>query len=243
MRSVLAAFYSHPWAWNEIGFGGPAYPRGYMRLAEGPPAPNRTRRAKRSASIPSQTSDRRGHAVKTAVKRLAKGAVGPPDNDSRFLLDVHTRGLPGRATMAALPRRGRGRPGDRRRRRGRQHAGAAPGAARLADRGPRVRPVLGPRPRLGLRRGRQPQALLDRQADDRRRRPGRAGQEQLRATGSAARWSTTPATPRASTRPTSRRTARDGVGADWPIGYRGAQAALRAGGGRAAGRRAGLAVG
>ena len=36
MRSVLSAFYSHPWAWNEIGFGGPAYPRGYMRLAEGP---------------------------------------------------------------------------------------------------------------------------------------------------------------------------------------------------------------
>ncbi len=31
-RAVLAAFYSHPWAWNEIGFGGPAYPRGYMRL-------------------------------------------------------------------------------------------------------------------------------------------------------------------------------------------------------------------
>jgi hypothetical protein len=32
MRMVLEAFYSHPWAWNEIGFGGPAYPRGYMRL-------------------------------------------------------------------------------------------------------------------------------------------------------------------------------------------------------------------
>ncbi len=32
MRMALAAFYSHPWAWNEIGFGGPAYPRGYMRL-------------------------------------------------------------------------------------------------------------------------------------------------------------------------------------------------------------------
>jgi Gluconate 2-dehydrogenase subunit 3 len=28
-RDILAAFYSHPWAWNEIGFGGPAYPRGY----------------------------------------------------------------------------------------------------------------------------------------------------------------------------------------------------------------------
>lgn len=32
MRSILAGFYSHPWAWNEIGFGGPAYPRGYMRM-------------------------------------------------------------------------------------------------------------------------------------------------------------------------------------------------------------------
>jgi hypothetical protein len=35
MRNVLAAFYSHPWAWNEIGFGGPAYPRGYARLGPG----------------------------------------------------------------------------------------------------------------------------------------------------------------------------------------------------------------
>lgn len=32
MRDVLAQFYSHPWAWNEIGFGGPAYPRGFMRF-------------------------------------------------------------------------------------------------------------------------------------------------------------------------------------------------------------------
>jgi gluconate 2-dehydrogenase subunit 3-like protein len=32
MRMILSGFYSHPWAWNEIGFGGPAYPRGYMRL-------------------------------------------------------------------------------------------------------------------------------------------------------------------------------------------------------------------
>jgi hypothetical protein len=35
MRAILEAFYSHPWAWNEIGFGGPAYPRGYMRLGQG----------------------------------------------------------------------------------------------------------------------------------------------------------------------------------------------------------------
>jgi hypothetical protein len=34
-----AAYYAHPWAWDEIGFGGPAYPRGYMRLEEGEPEP------------------------------------------------------------------------------------------------------------------------------------------------------------------------------------------------------------
>jgi hypothetical protein len=32
MRMILSAFYGHPWAWNEIGFGGPAYPRGYTRF-------------------------------------------------------------------------------------------------------------------------------------------------------------------------------------------------------------------
>jgi hypothetical protein len=31
-RYACTAFYSHPWAWNEIGFGGPAYPRGYKNL-------------------------------------------------------------------------------------------------------------------------------------------------------------------------------------------------------------------
>ena len=31
-RYGCAAYYSHPWAWNEIGFGGPAYPRGYKAL-------------------------------------------------------------------------------------------------------------------------------------------------------------------------------------------------------------------
>lgn len=34
-RYACAAFYSHPWAWNEIGFGGPAYPRGYKNAHVG----------------------------------------------------------------------------------------------------------------------------------------------------------------------------------------------------------------
>jgi hypothetical protein len=36
MRGALSTFYSHPWAFNEIGFRGPAYPRGYMRRNMGP---------------------------------------------------------------------------------------------------------------------------------------------------------------------------------------------------------------
>lgn len=32
LRYACAAFYAHPWSWNEIGFGGPAYPRGYKNL-------------------------------------------------------------------------------------------------------------------------------------------------------------------------------------------------------------------
>ncbi|HEX5496201.1 MAG TPA: GMC family oxidoreductase [Mycobacteriales bacterium] len=34
------------------------------------------------------------------LRHLLKGSVGPADNDSRFLLDVHSRQLPGEATMA-----------------------------------------------------------------------------------------------------------------------------------------------
>ncbi len=39
MEDAIAAYYSHPWAWDEVGFGGPAYPRGYMRLEGGLPEP------------------------------------------------------------------------------------------------------------------------------------------------------------------------------------------------------------
>lgn len=31
-RYACTAFYAHPWAWNEIGFDGPAYPRGYKNM-------------------------------------------------------------------------------------------------------------------------------------------------------------------------------------------------------------------
>jgi hypothetical protein len=39
LHDVCQVYYAHPWAWDEIGFGGPAYPRGYMRLENGQPEP------------------------------------------------------------------------------------------------------------------------------------------------------------------------------------------------------------
>lgn len=32
LPDICGAYYSHPYAWNEIGFGGPANPRGYVRM-------------------------------------------------------------------------------------------------------------------------------------------------------------------------------------------------------------------
>lgn len=32
LKNVAAIYYAHPAAWSEIGFGGPASPRGYVRL-------------------------------------------------------------------------------------------------------------------------------------------------------------------------------------------------------------------
>lgn len=39
VQDCVEVYYAHPWAWDETGFGGPAYPRGYMRLERGDPEP------------------------------------------------------------------------------------------------------------------------------------------------------------------------------------------------------------
>jgi gluconate 2-dehydrogenase subunit 3-like protein len=38
-QDCVEMYYAHPWAWDEIGFGGPAYPRAYIRLERGEPEP------------------------------------------------------------------------------------------------------------------------------------------------------------------------------------------------------------
>jgi hypothetical protein len=39
LTDTVETYYAHPYAWDEIGYGGPAYPRGYMRLENGEPEP------------------------------------------------------------------------------------------------------------------------------------------------------------------------------------------------------------
>jgi hypothetical protein len=39
LRQITSVYYAHPTSWNEIGFGGPAYPRGYFALSHGYPEP------------------------------------------------------------------------------------------------------------------------------------------------------------------------------------------------------------
>ena len=39
LQDCIREYYAHPYAWDEIGYGGPAYPRAYMRLENGQPEP------------------------------------------------------------------------------------------------------------------------------------------------------------------------------------------------------------
>jgi hypothetical protein len=46
LKTAAGIYYAHPWAWNEIGFGGPASPRGYVRLGFGQRDPWEAREAR-----------------------------------------------------------------------------------------------------------------------------------------------------------------------------------------------------
>jgi gluconate 2-dehydrogenase subunit 3-like protein len=52
MGDCVSAYYAHPWSWDEIGFGGPAYPRGYMRLENGLPEPWEVKEKRREWNAP-----------------------------------------------------------------------------------------------------------------------------------------------------------------------------------------------
>jgi hypothetical protein len=69
-RYACTAFYSHPWAWNEIGFPGPAYPRGYLNL--GVDAREKAEPADRSGRDPVPGGTRRERAVEARARALVE---------------------------------------------------------------------------------------------------------------------------------------------------------------------------
>ena len=68
MSDAIDAYYAHPWAWDEIGYGGPAYPRAYTRLERGEPEPWEVEEQRYEWLEPS-----------TSVS----GEVKPPDDDDQ----------------------------------------------------------------------------------------------------------------------------------------------------------------
>src|SRR5581483_8736226 len=76
LREIVEVYYAHPSAWSEIGFGGPASPRGYLRLApnrhdpwEGEERPNDLLRA---------AAAKREFAVKGAISAMPRPARERP---------------------------------------------------------------------------------------------------------------------------------------------------------------------
>lgn len=55
VQDCADAYYSHPFAWDEIGFGGPAYPRAYIRLEHGEPEPWEVEEKRHEWSAPKDT--------------------------------------------------------------------------------------------------------------------------------------------------------------------------------------------
>ncbi|MBO0902226.1 gluconate 2-dehydrogenase subunit 3 family protein [Jiella sonneratiae] len=51
LKESVKIYYAHPFAWNEIGFGGPAAPRGYLRLGPDDRDPWEAREAKMPQKI------------------------------------------------------------------------------------------------------------------------------------------------------------------------------------------------
>ncbi len=81
MGDAIEAYYAHPWAWDEIGFGGPAYPRAYTRLGRGEPEPweveeQRYAWAAPSASVSDEVRSVSGHHTEAGQHSLLdKGGV------------------------------------------------------------------------------------------------------------------------------------------------------------------------
>ncbi|HWF22166.1 MAG TPA: gluconate 2-dehydrogenase subunit 3 family protein [Acidimicrobiales bacterium] len=86
LRYACEAFYSHPWAWNEIGFGGPAYPRGYKNLGIGRREPWEVAEVVDADPVPwveRAEAARRRHQPEPAPPEDQPSAAGQPADDHR----------------------------------------------------------------------------------------------------------------------------------------------------------------
>jgi len=70
------AYYSHPYAWDEIGFGGPAYPRAYMRLEHGQPEPWEVNERRYEWAPPERSLSARYEPVAGEAEQLASPGQG-----------------------------------------------------------------------------------------------------------------------------------------------------------------------
>ena len=185
MEDCVTAYYSHPWAWDEIGFGGPAYPRGYMRLENGLPEPweKDEERYEWNAPVDSLSefepqgrdagtwiaARTRGHAL-MALDLSGQERRSSPRADadaSGADADVCRRTETVDYCIVGVGSRGR-------------RASAASGAGRFQRRRPRSRSVLGYGEGLGQRRKGLARALLERSAHHRRDASARARRKQQR---------------------------------------------------------------
>ncbi|MFN2607905.1 MAG: gluconate 2-dehydrogenase subunit 3 family protein [Acidimicrobiales bacterium] len=73
MRYACSAFYAHPWAWNEIGYGGPAYPRGYENLGLD------RREHWEVPEVNARDPEPWSHRVEAARRRHGRGPAAPPN--------------------------------------------------------------------------------------------------------------------------------------------------------------------
>ena len=150
LHDIVLAYWSHPTAWNEIGWGGPASPRGYVRMGYDERDPWEAAEARTATSMRCRTE-------RTAMS--ADPLAEPRGKDGRAP-DVFR---PGAWVPMRQYQRGRsGRFRHRRHRRRRRHAGLPTGRSRLLRGRPRCRPVVPAAGGFRLRRIRAEQALLDR---------------------------------------------------------------------------------
>lgn len=76
MEDCVTAYYAHPWSWDEIGFGGPAYPRGYMRLENGLPEPWETDESRYEWLAPADSLSDLEHADASPEQASSQGRGG-----------------------------------------------------------------------------------------------------------------------------------------------------------------------